>query len=129
MRAFRIQDLYTDDRSFVLKLYLLGKNCQDSIRLPVFKELWDGEGQHQHQSAVGADPESGGGGGCVLYEGAGEMQRSYQTAVLRYHSPFRQAGVRDVVLWDDERLSVAVMQPLLLVNSSCVAPPSKHQQF
>ena len=73
MRAFRIEDLYTDDGSFVLKLYLLGQDSQDAIRLSVLKEVWDSEGQNQHQSAVGANPEGGGGGGCVLYEGAGEM--------------------------------------------------------
>ena len=73
MRAFRIQDLDTDDWSFVLQLYLLGKDCQDSIGLSVFKQLWNSERQHQDKPAVGADPESWGGGGCVLYEGAGEV--------------------------------------------------------
>ena len=110
-------------------MYFLGQNCQDSLRLSVFKQLWDGEGQDQDEAAVGADPESGGGGGCVLYEGAGEMERSYQAAVLSDDSPLRKTGIRDVVLRDDERLSVAVMQPLLLVNSSCVAPPRKGQQL
>ena len=57
------------------------------------------------------------------------MERSYQAAVLSDDSPLRKTGIRDVVLRDDERLSVAVMQPLLLVNSSCVAPPRKHQQL
>ena len=57
------------------------------------------------------------------------MQRSHQTAVLCDDSPLRKTGIWDVVLRDDERLGVAVMQPLLLVNSSGVAPPRKHPQL
>ena len=73
--------------------------------------------------------KGGGGGGCVLYEGAGEMQGSDQAPVLCDDSPLRKTGIRNIVFRDDERLGVTVMKPLLLMSSGSVAPPSKHQEL